>query len=40
MRGEDFLLPDSDILFDQYLIAALLNSPSPDALAQNRQYIL
>jgi choline kinase len=36
MRGDDFLLLDSDILFDKKLITVLLNSPAPDALALNR----
>jgi choline kinase len=36
MRGDGFLLLDSDILFDKELVTILLNSSAPDSLALNR----
>jgi choline kinase len=36
MKGDGFLLLDSDLLFDKELITVLLNSPAPDSLALNR----
>ena len=38
-KGEEFILSDSDILFSDKIISALLNDKNPDVLAMNRHAL-